>query len=216
MNAKMMCTFLAALALTCTALETQAKIYKTVDANGNVVFTDIPPKGDGETITITEHNSYTPVVTAPSLTGAPEIAQQDVFTDVESETIYETVRILSPRNNLDLRANDGTVSIRTLIKPLLDLDRGHSLQIVLDGEAVKTGKTATIALQDVDRGSHEIYAQIVGAEGDILSTSATVTFHLKRLSALAPLGPQKPGGATYNLPANRAPNVPPRKPSPAG
>ena len=45
-----------------------AEIYKIVDTDGNIVFTDIPPNDSKETVRLTDSNDFTPI--APTTPGS--------------------------------------------------------------------------------------------------------------------------------------------------
>jgi hypothetical protein len=167
---------LLSLLLTGSALTANAAIYKKVDADGNVVFTDVPPRPEesAETIEIYSPNSFTAANEGELLAAESEPERTN---DAANE--YTAVQITSPADDASVRANAGTVTVTAVIEP--DLARGHAVQLLMDGAAVAgPSQTATFTLANVDRGTHQLYAQVVDEEGTVLFSGALSTFHMLR------------------------------------
>ncbi len=169
-----------ALVLTHTPL-LHAAVYKTTDAQGNVVFTDIPPKNqDGETQTPVElapSNTYAPVVSNSQTTTSPNIEEEE-----SAAFQYENISITSPENDAAIRENAGNVTVYTRVQP--GLQEGHQVQILLNGQPWPIRSRGAVAMTNVNRGTHSITAQIVDADEQVLMSSKPVTFHLQRVSIL--------------------------------
>lgn len=175
--------------------EAATRIYRTVDENGNVVFTDVPPRPDepGQAVELNEGSSFTPPPTP-----APEPTAEDGSrmsleqwlgneappSDEEAAgpVSYQSLEIASPANDEGLRDNAGTVTVNARLQPRLDV--GHAMQVLLDGEVRQTGQTSSFQLINVDRGTHSVQVRVVDANGNILIASAPTTFHLQRRSVL--------------------------------
>ncbi len=172
--------FLAILLVLCTqAGELRAQIYKTVDAQGNVVFTDVPPKDDGKAVKIDAGNTYKPAVPAvPAAVPAPE----EAIEEDTNETSYDQLNITSPTADEPVRENAGNLTVTVAASPALDTSSGHTVQILLDGNVFASGASGLITLENVDRGTHQLAAQIVDADGTPLITSELVEFHMLRVS----------------------------------
>ncbi len=162
--------WLCALAAVTTA--NAAQVYKTVDKDGNVVFTDVPPKGDAAA----ERISVTPVNTA-DLGGIPA-ATEDNDGDPMDEFAYESVDILSPQDDEAVRGNVGDVPVDIDVYPALQ--DGHSVRLMLDGVAVLTGRETSYLLTEVERGTHTLALEVIDGDGNLLIASAPTTFHLQR------------------------------------
>lgn len=183
----------AAVLLNASADAAGTKIYRTVDENGNVVFTDVPPK-DGEpgaAVDLDQPNSFTPE-------SAPEQARRD-GTSLESwlgeeapaededpgtssSAGYSGVTIVSPANDASIRDNAGNLTVVAAVEPELRAD--HRLQLFLDGALRTTSDTPTFQLANVDRGTHAVEVRIVDEAGATLAASQPATFHLHRRSVL--------------------------------
>ncbi|MDZ7670250.1 MAG: DUF4124 domain-containing protein [Gammaproteobacteria bacterium] len=176
--------------------EANGRIYKTVDEDGNVVFTDVPPRPEqrGETVDLNSGNSFTPPerendgISLEAWRGDEPAGPED---EEETVTRYNSLQVASPQNDAAVRDNAGNVSITATVDP--DLQPGHTLQLFLDGELQQSGGTTTFQLSNVDRGTHEVQLRIVGPGGEILMTSPGSVFHLQRRSVIL-----QPGGARGN------------------
>ncbi len=171
---------LAALAFAYSAADAGTRIYKTVDADGNVVFTDVPPldQTKSEEVRVGVSNTFTPP--------APEVGTQQVWNvgeDGEQVTqfAYNRAAIIAPANDASLRDNAGNVSVKTSVSP--NLRPGHKLRLMMDEAPVGSLISASeFALSNVDRGSHSLRLQIVDQAGTVIFDGAGTTFHLQRVS----------------------------------
>lgn len=165
-----------------------ARIYKIVDEDGNVVFTDLAPKDSSKSIEIDAHNIYTPSTPAVAPTNARnERGQRREEPDnedenAESAAVYDTLHILTPADDEPVRENAGNLSVVVAASP--DLDSRHSVVILLDGIVSANEPTTHIDLANIDRGTHVLTAQIVDATGNVLIASNPTSFHMIRVSIL--------------------------------
>jgi len=165
-----------------------ARIYKTVDEDGNVVFTDLAPKDSSKSIEIDAHNIYTPSTPAVAPTNARnERGQRREEPDnedenAESAAVYDTLHILTPADDEPVRENAGNLSVVVAASP--DLDSRHSVVILLDGIVSANEPATRIDLANIDRGTHVLTAQIVDAAGNVLIASNPTSFHMIRVSLL--------------------------------
>ncbi|XOV84065.1 MAG: DUF4124 domain-containing protein [bacterium] len=171
-----------------------AAIYKTTDAQGNVVFTDIPPRDNAQSVELTQGNLYQPALSSPAATPASPDAQaeQDPAADAPSAG-YDRIAITSPAHDESLRENTGNINVTVAMDPALDTSAGHRLQVLVDGQVAGEAPGATISLQNVDRGTHTLIAQVIDANNSVLASSDAVVVHLHRYSILNAPG-KKPAG----------------------
>lgn len=160
------------------------KIYRTVDEDGNVVFTDQPPHPDqpGQQVELPHGNSFTPPPTEDAGVRLETWLDQDGDEDLAAASPYASLDIVSPEDDAGLRDNAGTVSVAAAVEP--DLAPGHTLQVYLDGELRQTSPVPTTQLLNVDRGTHTLELRIVDASGNTLISSPPSVFHLQRRSVL--------------------------------
>jgi hypothetical protein len=191
---RMAAVCLLAACLLAPPAEAATRIYRTVDEHGNVVFTDVPPRpGEpGQAVELGEGTIFTsPPQPAAQMRledwlGETAAGNQD---DEDSDTAYQSLRIVAPAHDEGLRDNAGNVTIRTELVP--DLRAGHLLQLYMNGTLVQSVRSGnTFQLTEVDRGTHTIEVRVVDASGSHLIRSAPSTFHLQRRSVL--LQPARP------------------------
>jgi hypothetical protein len=164
--------------LLCLALgSVQAEVYKSVNEQGEVIYSDRPGK-DAERLRMPALPSYTPQpVRSFSRDSAPQGAQQAAG--------YERFIISAPADDATIRNNIGNLEVTTLLEPALMLPHGHSVQFYLDGVAHGTASDAlALSLDNVDRGTHQLSASVLDADGKVLITTPPVTVHVKRASKL--------------------------------
>ena len=142
-------------------------VYKTVDENGNVIFTD-KPSDEAEEVKIQE---------LENTIDNPNPAKYRASTPKPDVFAYESFTVTSPENGAGIRSNNGSVSISLNLEPALN--RGHKVIVSMDGKQIGTG--LSVSLQNVDRGTHSISAKVVDGTGKtMISTSSS--FSLLRAS----------------------------------
>lgn len=163
------------------SLPAQAEIYKTVDEDGNVVFTDIPPREDDENaeqIIIENPNSFAVEEAIPNADAW--IVESEEGDAEEAPFRYDALQIVSPADDEPVRENAGNVTIVTNLSPRLQ--RGHVARLLMDGSVVQEGPQASFRLANVDRGTHTISVEIVDESGQVMIRSNPSTFHLLRFA----------------------------------
>jgi hypothetical protein len=157
-----------------------AAIYRSLDEQGNVVFSDQPGRG-------AQRIDLPPVPTyeAPDLRPA---RPHDRPSAQPAPINYSKLEIRQPAPDATLRDNSGAVSVIAVIEP--ELGAGHRLQFYLDGQAKGEPGTETRAsFSNVDRGAHRVEVAVVNAAGEELRRSESVTFYLHRQSVNSPATP---------------------------
>jgi hypothetical protein len=170
------------------SLPAQAEIYKTVDEQGNVVFTDIPPREDDENaeqIIIENPNSFAVEEAIPNADAW--IVEPEEGEGEEPPFRYLALEIVSPADDEPIRENAGNITVITNLNPRLQ--RGHVARLLMDGDVVQEGPQASFSLANVDRGTHTISVEIVNESGEVLIRSGESTFHLLRFAGGARPGP---------------------------
>ncbi len=158
-----------------------ADLYRYVDENGNVVYTDRPVPG-AEPVS----PGVISVIPAPQmeieveLGGSPE---PNTRTPQQEKTLE--VRILSPRADEGVRANDGRVSVEVAVVPRPAQGVRLRYRALLDGQpAGPLSDAPRWTLADVPRGTHTLEVIVLDENGRELARSAPVTFHVLRVSRL--------------------------------
>lgn len=171
----------AILLMLCFADAAQSQIYKTVDADGNVVFTDIPPRDDDEQaqqIIVEAPNSFDVEEAIP----AREEWLVDETADAEAPPFsYDALEIVAPANDEAVRENTGNVTIVANVSPRLQRD--HKMRLLMDGDPVQEGAQGTFSMTNVDRGTHTLVLEIIdSSSNEVIKRSADSTFHMLRFA----------------------------------
>lgn len=176
-------------------LAVAGEIYKHVDEDGNVTYTDEPIEG-AERLESTEPESVYRFRTPDRLDVSGQAEPQ------EPEAPYRSVRILQPRPEGTVRDNRGIVEVRVGTEP--QLRQGDAVEYILDGEARgDPGPELTRRLTGVHRGEHQIRARIVDGNGETVAESEPVTFYMHQASRLHGggqgngSGSNDPGGVAF-------------------
>ena len=152
------------------SLALTAEVYRSVDKNGNVVFTD-QPSPDAELIELDELQTIDAPATGNfEYTPPPE----------KPAPRYSAVTIISPQNDVAIRDNAGNVTVN--IATLPDLRSSDELVLFMDGKEIILGKSNAKAFSGLDRGTHQLRAAVRDVNGRILQSSPSVIFHLLRQS----------------------------------
>jgi uncharacterized protein DUF4124 len=161
------------LLLCCVVMTVQAEVYRLVDKNGNVIFSD-QPHPDAEKIEIETLPSYTPVAIPESVSEQQE---------GEQEVPRYKVTILTPSNDETIRNNSGLVNITAKVTPPLDQDRNDQLTIKLDGQTLGEPSTSpNFTLSEVERGTHTVQIVVVDKDKKFIKSSNKISFHLQRIA----------------------------------
>ena len=171
--AEIMRYLLIVLILLASAGTGAQQIYRTVDKDGKVIFTDVPSEGS-EKIELKETTTIKSLNTEPSSSVSAPAPQQSIS--------YKSCSILAPADEESIRDNAGNVSVQVAIVPVLQ--PGHEVVVYLDGMEKLTGTGNTFNLENIDRGTHQVRASVRDPDGHIVISSKSTTFHLQRQSVI--------------------------------
>ena len=149
-----------------------APVYRLVDGDGRVTFTDVPVPGAERFVPGTA-NTYRAGQPQPRAPDDPVRVQPDGFAG------YRSVAIEWPKEEA-VRANEGRIRIVAATEP--SLQSGHRAVVLLDGQAAQRSEGLTFELTQLDRGRHEVSVHIVDGNGQVLAQSRPKIIHLLRAS----------------------------------
>lgn len=153
-----------------------ATVYKGVDESGAVVYSDKPFE-----------NSE--IITPPAITvmDAPKIAPAaPVEEEKPAEFKYQQFDIVTP-NNDQVIWNEPNLMVSLRLKPGLNLDENHRIWLLVDGNAVaKNSESLNIAVGRLDRGTHQLQAEVRDKEGKIIVRTRPVIVHIKQTALPTP------------------------------
>lgn len=145
-----------------------AAIYKTTDANGNVVYTDSPTR-EAKTVDLP------PLSIVPSL--SPEQIAQAMGNNTQASAQAAVTRyqlnFVQPLAEQTVRKPD-PIAVNVNVQPALA--NGDNVSILLDGVVVANGNGVTISTEKLDRGAHSIAARVTNTMGRVVSEVSTTVY----------------------------------------
>jgi hypothetical protein len=168
------------LLLILLAASVHADVYKSVNENGEVIYSD-QPTPNAQHMKLPELPTYK----APPV---PNVSSPPKAAPVTSP--YKSVKIVVPENDATIRDNQGIVRVQVELNPPLMTKQGHKLQFYLNGEphGIPVGSTS-ISFSNLDRGTYTLSTSVVDAKDVVMSSADPVVFHLHRESLLNPNSP---------------------------
>lgn len=152
----------------------QAAVYKTIDKDGNVGYSDSPAE-NAEELDL-------PPVPVINISPSPKMNLAPRQGKKQTQQAYTQLSINQPKSDATIRNNAGNISVELLIDP--PLREGDTIILKSNGEEVGRGRSNTLSISQMNRGSHALQAIIIDADGETLRSSGTTTFHLQRQSQL--------------------------------
>lgn len=147
-----------------------ADVYKTVDKDGRIIYSDSPLSDKAEKVELREINT---VPRAEPLPGSPVNS-----VDPQEANVSYEIDIISPRADVTIPAGQRDLAIAVSLNPLLQ--NGHLLVYFLNGELLEETTMSNIVVKDVPRGAHTLVVEAIDANGQSLGTSAPVIVNVIR------------------------------------
>lgn len=152
-----------------TSSATFAQIYKTVDKDGNVVYTDNPPNDQAEQVKLRDLNTL-----------PPEDQRSPVSNNQSRDdavTHYD-ITIVSPKNEVVIPPGQRDLAVAISLSPSLNSD--HLITYYIDGELIQETQSTSIVIQDPPRGGRTLTVEVINQQGDVLGTSKPITVNIIR------------------------------------
>ena len=159
------------------ATSIQAAIYRSVDENGKVTFSDVEDEKSEE---IVIDLAPTPVVPPAS----PQIIIEDIPSEKEKQptAINYQLSIISPAQNENFQ-NPESIRVEARVSPALNAVGGDLLQFELDGKPWGDPQALiSTQLSNIERGSHILTVSVRDKAGNILKKSKSTLFHVHKHS----------------------------------
>lgn len=155
-----------------------AEIYKTVDKNGRITYTDVPPANtDAKPLELKAINSL------PTPAAIPNTGPIHANTNNQAPLEYR-VQILAPENGKTLLADERSVTVSIGVNQ--NLSGGDLFAYKMDGSTLTTTQETTYTITEPPRGEHVLTVDVVDTEGNPLAQSNAIT-----LVVMRPLPKQK-------------------------
>lgn len=155
-----------------------ATIYKSVDAQGNVTFTDSATPGAQQLPTETVQTYSTPNTSTTQKNQSKAVAAKDTKS-------YESIKIITPKDKDTIQSNEGNLSVQALITP--NLKQTDKMRVMIDGiNAEEIQGLSSAQVIGINRGQHSLQILIIGSNGTVLKASPTVTFYMQKVGLNSP------------------------------
>ncbi|MDE2235727.1 MAG: DUF4124 domain-containing protein [Gammaproteobacteria bacterium] len=171
------------LALGATTTGRSDQVYKWVDAQGNVHYTDHPHPG-AQKVLLPKTQTYQP----PSMEGAGNTAASQPSPPPvagASTTAYKQFSISSPADKATLWYVD-QVPVSVDLSPALH--NGDTLTFHLDEKSIGPTTQTMVTFKDVPRGEHSVSVTLNSANG-ASQTAGPVTFFVRQKTIISPKPP---------------------------
>jgi len=190
MNVKYTFVLLTSAAMIYAAIA-DARFYKSVDEEGNIVYSDTPTPGAEQLTPPPISTVESKPVPKKSVTEAQKSGEAGTEETVKKPpTKYSKFSIVTPNNNDTIWDSNGAVPVSLLLEPPLDTENGHSVWVYVDGKAmVRKSQSMVQPLSGIDRGAHKIRAEIRDEKRKTVKRTQNITVHLKRPSSIPRGGP---------------------------
>lgn len=152
-----------------------AQVYESTDEAGNPVYTDTPGSPEAKELKLPPVN----IIPSPSSTGLNFDVKEPDF-NLEK---YQSLEIVAPQNDATVFIRTTNLPIEIKLLPPVRQALGHRLLILWDGEILLENQTSYL-LDDADRGTHTVLAQVVDEKGKILIKSKPVSVHIRKPTIL--------------------------------
>jgi hypothetical protein len=176
---------LAGLAVTLGAQSQE--IYRWVDKDGVVHYSDQPDSPNAELINVIEPNAYEAQEQAPSADSDPGDAGG--MDDEPAVSPYASFSIASPAPDQVFFGADAVVNVVADLQGTLRPD--HTVVFFLNGNRKQADGLST-DYSGLARGSYFLRASILDSAGQPVITSQQTTFHVRQPSVNSPQSPTAP------------------------
>ena len=153
-------------------------VYKWVDAQGNVHYSDHPHPGAVKVL-VPQTQTYA----APSMENMPAPSPLPPSAPTAA---YSAFALASPASQATLW-NVREVTVSVSLTP--ELRSGDSITYHLDGQTIGPTEATSVTFKDVERGEHKASATLNAANGASMN-AGPVTFYTRQKSVLAPKPPR--------------------------
>lgn len=169
--------FLLVISLLLLAAPASGEVYRYVDEDGTVVFTDQRPSDDAQPMDLPEIS-----VMESREPARDALEDQESGEESESEVVYPSLTMLSPKRDETFQGTGNTLPVRLVTRD--ELRTGDQVVVYLDGQEQGRFESLSVDLQQVPRGTHEVRAKILDQNDSVVGDSGPVTFHMKQNSRL--------------------------------
>jgi len=155
------------------AATANAEVYKSINADGDVIYSDVPTQG-AKPVEMPELPTYTPV----PLPAAPVAPATKVKA---AEDAYSKFSLAGPKNEETILYTAGNVNVSVTLEPALQVEKGHRIEYFLDDQPQgKPVASLSTSFLNVDRGTHTVSAAVIDESGKVIIKTKPATIYIRR------------------------------------
>ncbi len=160
------------------------EIYRWVDKDGQVHYSDQPGAANAQRVILADPNAYESEPSFGDYAPADSAPQE-----TDEAAPYGSLAIVQPTPDQVFFGADATVVVAAELGGTLRPD--HTVVFFVNGNRRPAGAGLSLELQNLDRGSHFLRAAVLDQNGDPVITSQQITFHVREPSINTPQSPQQ-------------------------
>jgi hypothetical protein len=167
------------------SIASSAEVYKTVDKNGRITYTDVPPADtQAKPIELKTINN----IPAPAVINTDNLNNTN---NKPQEAAGYRVQIIAPENGKTLMADERSITVS--VSTNQNLQDGDLFAYKLDGATLTTSSEMEYIIVEPPRGEHTLTVDIVDNQGNNLAQSNAITVVVMRplVKPKAPPVPKK-------------------------
>lgn len=154
-----------------------AALYKGIDSEGNVVYSDMP---------FADSEKFTPAPITVIDARKVEAEKKVVEEQKPVEFKYRKFDIVTPGNNQTIW-NEPELVVSMKLVPALNSEQGHKVWLLLDGKPViKNSENMSLKIGRLDRGAHQLQGQVRDDKGKVIVRTREVVVFIQQTSVSSP------------------------------
>lgn len=169
------------------------EIWRWVDKDGVVHYSDSPDSPDAKLISVLEPSTYEGAAATPAI--APAGSQDE---EEPAASPYDSLSIVSPSPDQVFFGAGAVITAAADLGGTLRPD--HSVVFFVNGDR-RPADGLSLDLSGLPRGSYFLRASVLDQSGNPIISSPQTTFHVRMPSVLSPQSPQAPRPRTAPRPA---------------
>lgn len=193
-------TIFSLMAFLCsmTTAVTAASIYKSVDKDGNVIFTDRPlegaenlsgeateansPNAAGSASANAERNDGNEKRDSVAVAPEPKNPPKSDYKEAASTEAFlpvTVVEILTPIHNATIQDPLGNIWVELQSYPTPLKKSGLTAELWMNDELVTSGQRPMLSLPKPERGTHVLQVKLIDSKGQLFLESKKVHIHVR-------------------------------------
>jgi hypothetical protein len=169
---------LAVLFLALAAMPLMAEVYKVVDKDGNVTYTDQPPRDGSKPIELQPIS----VVEAPVYESKPKPAVEGEDGEPLSlrtlRRMYRDFAIVAPQSEESVFHPDTPITVAWSTGS--PLQTGMKVSVSVDGQIQANTTDRVVPVANLDRGEHTVTAELTNERNQTVATADPIVFFVRR------------------------------------